>query len=284
MINRSIWCDTYYTTSSNTLSYIIELDGAIIYAGKAVKMPSAEDIKININKVCRNFLYSDISELLSTSAASIENINACRDFVLKDESGNTLEEYRFLFDYDYSHRWNGTDETLSTPINGHYADGQMKIKTVVSSSGVVTTYKTDGSLYPVLVECVDYVLYYLNARGGWDAFAIEGAVTKKDNITSYSTDMAFDNQTLDFEQNRYISEIKTSYVCNTKYLDDEQANNLANNLFGSNRVYLHSLKEGWIKPVVITDNSVQYQDYTTNGKKFSSYKINITESQSKVRS
>ena len=54
-------------------------------------------------------------------------------------------------------------------------------------------------------------------------------------------------------------------------------------LVGSIKVYLHNIDEGWVKPVVISDSNVDYQTYTTNGRRLSQYKITVQESQSKIR-
>jgi len=70
---------------------------------------------------------------------------------------------------------------------------------------------------------------------------------------------------------------------NTGLLSDEQSKNLAKNLVGSLKVYLQNIEEGWVAPVVITDNSVDYQTYATNGKKLSQYKITVQLSQTRIR-
>ena len=279
MVYSSIYRDTYYTTSANTLYYKVMDDTDVIYSGKAVKMPGEDDLKVNINKICRNYLSSDIAELLETSASSIVNINACKEFTLVDGEDNELESYTFLLDYDYSHVWNGGNETLSMPVDGRYVDGMLKPKTTVEN-GVVTTTRSGN--YGYEVSCRDYVIYYLNTRGGWDAFVFN-AGQKKDTITQYKTDRAFDNTTLEFESNRYISEIKVSYTLTTDYLDDEQSANFAENLIGTNKAYLQNISEGWIKPVVISDTQVTYQTYMGNSKKLSQYKINCDLSQTKIR-
>jgi len=280
MIAQPIWRDTYYTTTADTLSYRILLGGGLIYSGRAVIKPGADELRININKVCRNYLDSDIAELLDTTAATVTNYNACRTFELTDDSGNTLETYTFLYDYDYDDSWSGENKVMSNPVNGHYIDGMLKPKTSVSGTTVTTTKSTGD--YGFEVGCGD-VLYYLNSRGGWDAFVFEGASMKTDKITTYNTDRVFDNTTLDFENNRYVSEIKTTYTLNSPYLDDGQSANFAKNLLGSNRCYLHKMDEQRIFPVVITDTSVAYQTYRTNGMKLSQYKVSVEESQSKIR-
>ena len=280
MVKAPIYKDTYYTTSADTQYYRILVDGEVVYSGKAVKMPDADLIHININRVCRNYLDSNIVELLETSATTIINYNACRTFNVVDQNQESLEDYMFLLDYSYSSNWNGTNATLSSPINNHFISGQLKLKTTVASS-IVVTNKTTGDYSKEV--CGDVVLYYLNANGGWDSFAIEGTVTKKDTLTSFTTDRAFNNTTVEFETNRYISEIKTSYVLNTGYLSDVESEKLAKHLLSSNKVYMHNLKEGWIKPIVIDDTQITYQTYKGNNKKMSTYKINVKESQSKIR-
>lgn len=283
MVYGPIWKDTYYTTTASTLIYQIKLDGAVIYSGRAVKKPGADDLVINVNKVCNNYLESDVAELFTSSSSYITQNQAVRTFDFCNSAGTVLQQYMFLLDYDYEDNWTGGSKVLSSPINGKYVSGMLKLHTNVTAGNAVRTYKSTGS-YPTLAVCPsDYVLYYLNARGGWDAFVIEGKVIKKDNFTQYTTDRVFNNTTYDFECYRYISEIKTSYELSTGLMNDAESKNFAKNLVGSNKVYLHNVNEGWIRPVIIDDKSVTYQTYENNNGKFSVYKINITESQSKIR-
>lgn len=282
MVKAPIYKDTYYTTTASSLVYTISTDEGVVFTGKAYRYPNSDTLKININKICRNFLDNDIQALLESSASSMTNANACKTFTLKNGNGTVLETYMFLYDYDYDHSWYGAAETLSMPINGKYVSGMLTMRTTVSSTGTVTNYKTN-SAYNKRVNCADYILYYLNARGGWDSFVIEGNVTKSDKITQYTTDKVFDNTTLDFENNRYVSEIQPQYIMNTGWLTDEESANLAKNLIGSNKVYVHSLAEQRIFPAVITDTNITYQTYAGNNKKMAQYKINIKESQTKIR-
>ena len=282
MVYNPIYRDTYYTSSASSLVYQIKLDGGVIYSGRAVRMPGSDNLRININKVCRNYLESDITPLFEVNGTSTPNLNACRTFDLTDSAGTVLQQYTFLLDYDYDDTWNGGSKELSIPINGHFISGMLKPRTSVSTGNTVSTNATTGN-YPVQVKCSDYVIYYLNARGGWDAFVPEGKCQKKDGLTTYTTDRAFDNTTYEFETNRYVTEIKTSYELTTGLLNDVQSERLAKHLIGSNKVYLHNVKDGWIRPVVIDDKAVTYQTYENNGKKLSIYKINVTESQMKIR-
>lgn len=288
MVYSPIWKDTYYTANTETLAYEIRLDGNVIYSGRAIKKPDADVISININKICRNYLESDIRSMLENNSTSIRHNEAIRDFYLYNQSGTQLERYEFLLCYDYDFVWNGaTGATLSLPvmINGHYVKGMFMPATVISGTTTqryeATQALREGLGYNTPV-CGD-VLYYLNARGGWNAFVFEGVTKKTDNLTTYNTDRVFNNTTLDFENNRYISEIKTTYELNTHMLGDEESARYAKHLVGSNKCYLHKMDEGWIKPVVIKDNSVAYQTYQGNGRKLSQYKLNVELSQTQIR-
>lgn len=190
---------------------------------------------------------------------------------------------------------------LGSPITGRYVDGMLKLWSYVTYEDgqykVITESKDEDMYsYTCKLDKANYVLYYLNSYGGWNSFVIEGTVLKKDNITQYTTDKVFDNMTYDFEKDRYVAEIQTAYELNTGLLRDYEAANLAKNLISSNKVYLHSLGEGYItngvdwynippfiKPVVITDTSVSYQTYQTNGRKLCQFKINVADSQNKIR-
>lgn len=294
LYTNPIYKDTYYVTTSASVNYRIELEGANIFSGKAVRYPDADELQININKICRNYLESDITPLLETlptMSSGMVHTNAQRVFNLFVNDVN-VADYRFYQDYSYdnSREVTGLYIDVSNPINGHYVPGMLKVKTTRNTTTDLSNVFTQGQVsasaalgYNTQVKCSPYVLYYLNSYGGWDAFVIEGNAFKRDSITSFQTDRAFNNNTMEFETSKYVNEIKTSYELNTHYMSDEEASNLAKNLISSTRVYMHNIDESWIKPVIITDSEANYQTYETNGRKLCQYKIKVTESQSKIR-
>lgn len=284
-ITDSIWRDTYYRTSASPFTYSITVDGSPIYTGKAYKMPDAERTAININKICENYLHQSFDEWFEEpfEVTSWSATSAMRNFVLADGDGNELVTYRFLDNWDYDFIWDSRQHSLSVPICDDYAVGMVKFSTSASTGSGVVNYAETIPESAATIDCVDYALYYVNARGGLDSFAIQGATLKRDNIKAYTTDRAFYNGGAEFEKMRNISEINTVYELNTHFLSDEQAEKLAKHLIGSNLVYLHCLKDGTIKPVIITDNQAVYQTYQTNGGKMAQYKITVEESQTKRR-
>ena len=284
MIYAPIWQDTYYETTAATLTYKIVLDGEVIFSGKAYRMPNGDPIKININKICQNYLAQDLDGLLVGSASSIQNSDAIGDFRLTNGAGTTLETYRFLYDWDYDHSWGGAAATLSLPVNGEFISGQMKLRTTVttgntSTQNVVTTYRSTGNYDKEI--CGDYVLYYTNCRGGWDCFAFPKG-EKSETITQHTYSKVYDNKTAEFETERYISEISTAYKLSTGILTDEQSILFAKHLVGSNKCYLHNVTDGWIRPVVLTETAVTYKD-SSNTNEIVAYQVTVKESQTKQR-
>ena len=282
-VKAPIWKDTYYTTTSNTLSYTIEAEGVTIFSGKAYKMPNAANIKININKICQDYLYQDIDTLLTNSGSTQQtNPNASIIFQLKDSDGTTLENYLFLYCWDYDYNWSGNSASirLSEPINGHYANGQMKLRSNISGNGTVTTHRADSTIYTKEV-CADYVLHFVTAKGGWLSFPFEGRCSKSDDISSYYFNRAYDNTTKEFEQGKYISEIVTTYKLNTGILTEEEAARFAKNVISTPKAYLQIISEGKIFPVVVTDNKADYKQY--GEEDVITYELTVRESQSKIK-
>lgn len=294
LYTNPIWKDTYYTSSAASARYRIVMDGETIFSGKAVKYPDADNLEINLNKVCRNYLGTDILPLvtsLPTSSSVVTNFDAQKTFNLYVGDAN-VADYRFYQDWSYSTKKSvtGSSINVSEPVNGHFVPGMLKLRTVRTSTSGSSEVRTSGNAgassglgYTTKVDCARYALYYLNSYGGWDSFVIEGAAKRKDAFDSFTTDRVYKNTTKEFEYNKYVNEIKTSYELNTGYLTDEQGDNLAKNLFGSVKVYLHDIPGGRVVPVVVDDKSVTYQTYQTNGRKMVQYKIQVTESQSKLR-
>lgn len=284
MVKAPIWKDTYYTTTASSLNYRIVdgNDNTILFSGRAVAMPNQDRIRININKVCQDYLEQDILTLLSISGSSSQqNTNAQRDFYITTSQGVTLESYRFIYCWDYDFNWSGEAATLSEPVNGHFVSGMMKPKTMVSSNtNEVNTYRSTGNYTKEV--CAEYGLLYVNRKGGWDMMVFEGKCSKTDNINQYTYSKTFDNTTIEFEDVRYITYIDTQYELNTGILSEEESERFAKHLIGSNKCYLQNFKEGWTRPVIITDTQAQYKTYDTE-EAVISYKVTVKESQSKQR-
>ena len=130
--------------------------------------------------------------------------------------------------------------------------------------------------------CGEFAAYYVNSHGGWDSFLFEGKSSRADDIERHTIEKFFQNTTLDFETNTYLSEIDIKYTLNTGWLTDEQSAMFAKEFLESNMVYIHDLVNDRIFPAVIQEDTVEFKRWTDN-RKMVSHTVTVAESQSRVR-
>ena len=137
----------------------------------------------------------------------------------------------------------------------------------------------NGNEYRVIDSCARYVLYYLNAYGGWDSLLIEGASSEQDNVTRHvmNKEGAFNRQ-----KSNYLNEIQKMMTLHTSWLSDEQSLRM-HHLLNSTEVYLHDLSRNEILPVVLENSSTPYKTYKGEGGKLVNYKIEVSIAQSMRR-
>ena len=278
MIYKPIWADTVYTASTTGLSYYIQVDGETIFNGRAFARPNETVLSININKIVQNYLTNELPDFRSYSAITFEAEQACRVFYLYNTNGTLLETYTFLYDWSYTDEANfNSSYIMSRPINNHFATGMFHFNTVLSAGTVTNSVETVSGEY-----CGDYAIYYLNGYGGWDSYLFEGKCRRYDNFIQYEYNRVFNNNTIEFEKNRYISEVEGNYELSTGLMDDDEADNFAFNLIGTNQAYLHNLKTNEVFPVMIDESSIEYKKYR-NDRRMIEYTIRVKNSQNKIR-
>ena len=130
--------------------------------------------------------------------------------------------------------------------------------------------------------CGDYGVYYVNKYGGWNSFLFEGKCKRTDNLTDYKYDRSVNNQTINFEENRYMVEIKQTYQLTTGWLSDDEAERLASDLLPTTKLYLHNLLTNEIMPAIITNSTAEFKKFKDN-KKFVQYTVSVQASQTRIR-
>lgn len=321
-----------FNNESNFIIYNINTDNSTIYSGKAYKLPNAEYIEFNVNKICYNYLNSDLPNGFSFSG-NINNLYQLKDyyktFVITDNNNNTINSYNFYNSYnydfaDFSTKINSnnnlpisqpikyeidkrqyflyslfypyissnqsityvlsnskTNESYSLPLTFGAAGGYLFVDNILLT-GDYDTIEINGDTYKILDSCAEYCLYYQNSYGGWDSLLIRGNNIKTDDISQNFYNRSFNNTTIEFEKKNYLNIITSKYKFYTSYLTDEQASRMYN-LIESNEVYLHNLVTGVVKPVIVTDTSLDYKTFTNQQRKKFYYEINVEESQGKIR-
>lgn len=271
MIQAPIWKDTYYKYYDvSALTYYIKVDsttGDTIFNGKAYFLPDVDEISINISSICADYLENNLSTL---EDGNYSNVNAVKDFYLFDaDDDSVLETYRFNYDWSY--------EDIPVSLTPRYCYGQKIVTTTTGATAYTNTVSTynGSSSY-----CGRFALIYLQPSGRWNSFLMEGLYKINDGFNSYTTDRSYNNTTIQFNKNKYINEITTTYELNTGWLNDEESELFAKNVLRSIKVYLQDIDRNKIVPVVIVENDVERKKYI-NEKKLISYTIRVEESQNK---
>ena len=148
----------------------------------------------------------------------------------------------------------------------------------LSQWGDVKKVVINGNQYDVADSCSRYVLYYLNAYGGWDSLLIEGASSEEDNLTRHMTR----TNLRDKHKDNYINEIEKVITLHTSWLSDEQSLRM-HHLMNSTDVYLHDLDKNLMYPVVLESSSTPYKTFKGEGGKLVNYSIEVTIAQLRLR-
>lgn len=148
-----------------------------------------------------------------------------------------------------------------------------------SQWGDVSSVVINGNQYDIINSCSRYVLYYLNAHGGWDSLLIEGAASEQDKLTRHTMTKA---GVYGREKSNYLNEIEKSITLHTSWLSDEQSLRM-HHLLNSTDVYLHDLEKNSILPVILEGSSTPYKTFKGEGGKLVNYTIEVTIAQTRMR-
>lgn len=299
-----IWKDTFYTVpaTASPYTYSIVCDGETIFKGRAWappynnsnNIPDAQDnnINIGINRIAQDYLYMDFPDLSQVSATGhtgFVNSGASRSFYVYDENNIMRQAYAFVLDWSYK---NGRQSIVSDAVNNHGTNGMYYFSTSSNLYIGEETLTTTVSKNPALVYtrdgaydgnyCGEGALYYLDRNCGWCSFLVEGNITRRDEYTRNSITRSYNNTTLDRGKTIYNSIITPKWELHTTFMPDNESKKLAFNLFSSNQVYFHDLREDRIYPVVISDTAVEYKTVKNQGRKWAQYTINVTAAQNQL--
>ena len=149
----------------------------------------------------------------------------------------------------------------------------------LSQWGEVSRVVINGKHYGVADSCSRYVLYYLNAHGGWDSLLIEGAASEEDSLTRHTMSKT---GAYDREKTNYLNEIEKKMTLHTSWMSDEQSLKM-HHLLNSTDVYLHDLDRDVILPVILDNSSTPYKTFKGEGGKLVNYTIEATIAQTRRR-
>lgn len=93
--------DTYYEYSGDSLSFFIQVDGdEVVFQGNAVKGPNEDSIRININRIAKDYLSQSMPDFRDADGTILRHPEAFRIFRLYRNDGILLRSYGVLFDWE----------------------------------------------------------------------------------------------------------------------------------------------------------------------------------------
>lgn len=147
----------------------------------------------------------------------------------------------------------------------------------------VDTVVIGATTYKVADYCPKYIVYYVNAYGGWDSLILQGNDKEMDALTRHSVNRDYDNA---YASNRgikdYAIEVAKSWTLNTGWLTDNQSAKM-HHLLNSTEVYLCETASGTMHPVVLTDTAHEIKTYKGNGNRLNQYTFNAQLARERVR-
>ena len=147
----------------------------------------------------------------------------------------------------------------------------------------VASVTINGKTWEVVTDCREWVVYYVNAYGGWDSLLIEGNAIETDSLKRHTREMEYDNRSI---QNRgtqnYVNEITKSYTLHTSWMSDAESLRM-HHLLNSPEVYLFNINTGDMIPVTLNNTKTEFKTYKNNGGRLVNYTIDATLAQERIR-
>lgn len=278
---RNAFPTTFPNTGGEAQSYIYEFTVEIIEYREDGSEYGTETVQVQFFYDWSYDYTKDYTATPILSAPIVRSIPRNAPLIYTATSGTTYIE--LVDNSAYSRAFNSAFDvgSVSTLAAQSVANNIFNLAELATPSDKsVKIYGDDGSapiIYSLIDECrCRYMLYYLNAYGGWDFIPIEGKDKQTDSYTRNTFGQTYNN---DQSRNRglrnYRNDIARKWELHTLWIDDAGAQNM-HHLLGSIDVYLYNLKEGVLHPVTIDNSSCEYKTYSNNGNELVSYDIEVS--------
>lgn len=291
--------------------FTISYNDNAIYQGKAYPRPSDSKAYVKINDICADYIgnaFPDIFPTVGTTALPTYTFNI--DINEYDSSGEYYAggslSYSFYYDWSYDYA-EVRPSLLSAPIlrkiprsapllltasgtlyiEKYDEDGELLLENEYNAVNIVENTVDAASVklydggevditYEVVDDCYRYMLYYLNALGGWDFLLIEGKEVRTDNYTRHTFEQTYDNtQSRNRGVRNYRNDISRKWQLRTLWIDDAGAQNM-HHLLGSPDVLLYDMQSGQLHPITIANTNCEYKTYSNQGNHLVRYDIDAT--------
>lgn len=309
--------------SAESTTFAIEADGVTIYTGKAFKRPDESYIKVKINDICADYLPKTrpvieeefvhgslpIFSIVDGVGREVDSVQFYADWSYDEyESNNILSMpingkvcNRMLLPTSVTINPSAEIETEITRPDGSIsllignADEAVAglylqdLKDTLPGEKLATTmvsteqYIPEVINYSVIDSCARFALYYLNARGGWDALLIEGNHSETESLTRYTREIEHDNRDRSNRgRSNYANEIVKRMTLHTSWLSDDESSRM-HHLLNSSDVYLFDMEQREFIPVLLTNTTTEHKTFKGNGGRLVNYAIEVELANKRIR-
>ena len=317
MAKIPLWQDiVWQVLGYSQLQYeVFTSGGSLLYSGLAVANPNdGNEINIRLNDIFADALYDrDITFSSASGIAASESGRGVASFVVRNMSNYQTTQFDIVADYSYNPYRAFASDPIIPIVDGRQDllltswEGSLDVykgnNSVISRSGAYTycigsdtladasyisaSHRGGGSFrWDVRFTCADYVLHYINARGGWDSLLMLGKCSAGEEYTRHAVGRRYDNSTGTNHNNlgkvTFANEVSKKWTLRTGFLTDEQSAKMYN-VLGTTRAILQDLNTNKRYPVAVTNSSYEEQTYRGNGNKMAQYEINVELAQQHIR-
>lgn len=227
--------DTFFEASVSSLDFYIMTDNVVIFKGRAIKSPSEDKLRININKIAKDYLEHSLPDFREADKVVLPNAGAFRFFELYRTDGTLLQTYGVLFDWEGD--FDGSTKILSSPIRPNVS-AQMKLP--------FTIYSPSGETAIIVWSDEGYGLFFDNLTR-----SIVFPYTGGRAVIEFSTNFPYDSITASATTTGYtVGEITPTSVTVTSNV------NSGSSIWNAQIVFLYNGEDvGWDRTSVTTFDS-----------------------------
>lgn len=309
-----IWKDIVLHTDNASDEFTVSILGEPVYQGKAVQQPHRHGADIRINDILEGYLsplpfptrperlgraYPYLSftgtilggEQVTGITLANWTYDESEAGVLDTESDNGISRpLRNIADRRQLFLWTPGGFTYRESYF-ESEEGDVEMIPLDYGTAVVDVPTIEGEYFLIEQEkitiastCARYVLYYQNARGGWDSFLFLGNCRVEQPLTRNTIDTGWTGSLSRTKE--WSNTTKRRYILNTDALVDypEMSEDFATNIARATNVFLEDLQETAamagkhrVIPVIITDTQANFKSFKGDGKKLPQFTITAEE-------
>lgn len=320
MASTSIWsqvvADIPVEVGTQRVQFRVKRGGLVVYTGIARRAPSeSEAISINITDICADFFShsfpsesgfnsedSALNFIVQSAAIGSSSWETVAEFVIGDCWDYLTTDQTIVYDYPIARlpgwAWapvSNVDTTSRTMRLYAYdgAGGTGTSSTRTHAGGAGTSWFDLASIgcksfrpqyvssdVVDIIDCCNAVLYYVNARGGWSAIPIEGAVVDSDALDRKTYGyLGYPSVGVWRDEMEIVTNVTKRFSLHTAPLTGAETKALERSgLFRTPMAYLARYGEKTL-PVIITDTDVSYVRRGAGSAQMPVYEINVRVAQ-----